>query len=293
MRVYARSRAVGLALALVATTALIGLRLAAAPTSTGYRHAMDAAPGGDLYEADPGWGLVLTTVTGHSQVRGVLPAAQPLALAADGSRLVMGTDRGLYQSSDGGVHWSAAPIPQGRYQAVWAGGSLALAAAWNGRLWSTRDAGLTWEAFPTPPGEDEFQAVTVGDGVIYAATLQHVIRSFDAGRVWEVTALPARVTALEPQAQQVLAATWDGALYTIDGAGSVQRLPNLPPGVWALGNGTAATTDGLAGLHGTPLDHREVTALVSAGNALYAGVARGPVYGSPDGGHSWVQVLDG
>ena len=109
MRVYARSRAVGLALALVATTALIGLRLAAAPTSTGYRHAMDAAPGGDLYEADPGWGLVLTTVTGHSQVRGVLPAAQPLALAADGSRLVMGTDRGPMAFQDYFVRERAVP----------------------------------------------------------------------------------------------------------------------------------------------------------------------------------------
>jgi hypothetical protein len=293
MRVYARSRAAGLALALVATTALIGLRLVAAPTSGGYRHAMDAAPGGDLYVADPGRGLVVATVTGHSLVRGGLPSGQPLALAADGQRLVLGTDRGLYQSTDGGGHWSAAPIPQGRYQAVWAGGSLGLAGGWNGRLWSTRDAGVTWEAFPTPPGDEEFQAVTVGDGVIYAATLQHVIRSFDAGRVWEVTGLPARVTALAPQGRQVLAATWDGRLYTIDGAGPAKRLPNLPAGVWALGNGTAATTDGLAGMHGTPLDHREVTALVSAGNALYAGVARGPVYGSPDGGHSWVQVLDG
>jgi hypothetical protein len=101
------------------------------------------------------------------------------------------------------------------------------------------------------------------------------------------------VTALEPEGQQVLAATWDGRLYTIDGQGAVTRLPALPPGVWALAAGRAATTDGLAGMQGTPLDHREVTALVSAGNALYAGIARGPVYGSPDGGRSWVRVLDG
>jgi photosystem II stability/assembly factor-like uncharacterized protein len=291
--VYAGSRAAGLVLALVATTALIGLRLAAAPTSSGYRHAMAAAPGGDLYEADAARGLVLATVAGRSLVRGGLPSGQPLALAADGRRLVLGTDRGLYQSGDGGAHWSAAAVAQGRYPAVWASGSLGLAGGWDGRLWSTRDAGATWEAFPTPPGDVEFQAVTVGDGVIYAATLQHVIRSFDAGRVWEVTALPARVTALEPEGQQLLAATWDGRFYRIDGQGAVTRLPDLSPGVWALAGGTAATTDGLVGMQGTPLDHREVTALISAGNALYAGIARGPVYGSPDGGRSWVRVLDG
>ena len=293
MRVYAGTRAAGLALALVVTAALVGLRLVASPTSDGYRHAMASAPGGGLYEADPGRGLVLATVAGHSLVRGELPAGQPLALAADGERLVLGTDRGLYQSADGGGSWSAAAIPQGRYAAVWAAGSLGLAGAWDGRLWSTRDAGATWEAFPTPPGDGEFQAVTVGDGVIYAATLQHVIRSFDAGRVWEVTGLPARVTALEAQGQQIRAATWGGRLYVIDGPGEVKRLPDLHPGVWALAGGRAATTDGLTGAEGTPLDHREVTALVSAGNVLYAGIARGPVYGSADGGRSWVRVLDG
>lgn len=283
----------GLALALIATIALLGLRLAVAPTAAGYRHAMAAAPNGDLYEADPARGLVLATVSGHSQVRGPLPAGLPLALAADGERLLLGTEVGLYQSSDGGAHWTAASVVQGHYPAVWAAGSLGLAGGWGGHLWSTRDCGQTWQGFTTPPGEDEFQALTVSDGVIYAATLRHVIRSFNAGRTWEVTGLPARVTALQPGGPDVLAATWDGRLYSIDAGGAVQRAGDLGAGVWALGGGFAATTDGLAELHGTPLDHREVTGLVvSAGGALYAGVARGPVYGSSDGGRSWVRVLD-
>ncbi len=257
-------------------------------------YAMAPAPNGDLYEAQAGRGLVLATAGGGSRVQGPLPAGLPLALAADGRRLLLGTDQGLYQSADGGAHWSAAAVIQARYPAVWAAGSLGLAGGWDGRLWSTRDAGRTWEAFTTPPGEDEFQALTVSDGVIYAATLRHVIRSVDAGRVWEVTELPARVTALEAGGQQVLAATWEGGLYSLAESGAVQRVGDLNAGVWAIGGGFAGTTDGLAGVRGTPLDRREVTALVvSAGGTVYAGVARGPVYGSADGGHSWLRVLDG
>jgi len=289
-----RVHAAGVVLALLATAVLIGLRVAAAPTASGYRHAMAAAPNGDLYEAEPGRGLVLATARGNSRVEGPLPAGLPLALAADGQRLLLGTDQGLYQSADGGAHWSPAAVPQSRYAVVWAAGSLGLAGGWGDRLWSTRDAGRTWEAFSTPPGDNEFQALTVSNGVIYVATLRHVLRSLDAGRIWEVTALPARVTALQPAGQQMLAATWEGGLYRLDESGSVDRISDLKAGVWALGGGFAGTTDGLAGARGTPLDHREVTALVaSAGGALYAGLARGPVYASADGGHSWVRVLDG
>ncbi|HEX6350683.1 MAG TPA: hypothetical protein VF160_15000 [Candidatus Dormibacteraeota bacterium] len=288
-----RVQAAGVAVALLATTVLLGLRIAAAPSAAGYRHAMAAAPNGDLYEAEPGRGLVLATAEGGSVVQGRLPAGLPLALAADGRRLLLGTDRGLYQSDDAGAHWSAAAVIQARYPAVWAGGSLGLAGGWGGRLWSTLDAGRTWEAFSTPPGEDEFQAVTVNEGVIYAATLRHVIRSFDAGRAWEVAALPARVTALEAAGRQVLAATWGGGIYSVDESGSVRRVADLKAGLWALDAGFAGTTDGLAGVHGSPLDHREVTAVVASGSgAVYAGLARGPVYGSADGGHSWIKVLE-
>src|SRR5690348_2873032 len=100
--------ATGVVLALLATTVLIGLRIAAAPTAAGYRHAMAAAPNGDLYEAQPGRGLVLATAGGNSVVEGPLPGGLPLALAADGQRLLLGTDQGLYQSADGGAHWSTA-----------------------------------------------------------------------------------------------------------------------------------------------------------------------------------------
>ena len=288
MRAYA-----GLVLALMATAALLGVRLAAAPTAAGYRHAMAAAPDGGLYEADPELGLVLAAPDGGSKVRGRLPPGLPLALAADRQQLLLGTDRGLFQSADGGAHWSASAVAQGRYPTVWVRSGLGLAGAWGGRLWRTLDAGATWEALPTPAGDAEYQVVTVSNAVIYAATLRQVTRSFDGGRAWEATRLPARVTALEALGDQVLAATWDGRVYSIDPTGGITARSRVGAGVWALAAGTAATTDGLAGLTGTPLDHREVTALVSAGSALYAGVARGPVYVSGDGGRAWRQVRQG
>lgn len=288
MRVYA-----GLLLALVGTAALLGVRLAAAPTAAGYRHAIAAAPDGGLYDADPERGLVLAAPDGGSAVVGRLPAGLPLALAADRQRLLLGTDRGLFQSADGGSHWVASAVAQGRYPAVWVRGGLGLAGAWGGGLWRTLDAGATWEAMPVPGGDAEYQVVAVSNAVIYAASLGQVTRSFDGGRAWQRTGLPARVTALEAQGDEVLAATWEGRLYSIDPAGGISTRPRIAAGVWALAAGTAATADGLQGLHGTPLDHREVTALVSAGSALYAGVARGPLYVSGDGGRSWRQVRQG
>src|SRR5204863_69813 len=92
-----RVHAAGVVLALLATTVLIGLRVAAAPTASGYRHAMAAAPNGDLYEAEPGRGLVLATARGNSRVEGPLPAGLPLALAAAGQR-----QRGPGQRPEGG-----------------------------------------------------------------------------------------------------------------------------------------------------------------------------------------------
>ncbi|MEP7105191.1 MAG: hypothetical protein ABI838_05035 [Chloroflexota bacterium] len=288
MRVYA-----GLLVALAATAALLGVRLAAAPTADGFRHAMAAAPGGGLYEADPGRGLVLAAPDGTSSVQGPLPGGLPLALAADQHRLLLGTDRGLFQSADGGAHWSASAVALGRYPAVWVSGELGLAGAWGGRLWRSLDAGATWEGLPTPAADSQYQAVTAAAGVIYAATLQHVNRSLDAGQMWEPTALPARVTALLAEGAQVRAATWDGRVYAIDPTGAIRPQPRVAAGVWALAAGTAATADGLAALTGTPLDHREVTAVVSAGSALYAGVARGPVYASADGGRAWRRIGKG
>jgi hypothetical protein len=288
LRVYA-----GLLLALVATAAVLGVRLAAAPTADGYRHAMAAAPGGALYLADPERGLVLAAADGSSTVQGRLPGGLPLALAADQRRLLLGTDRGLFQSADAGAHWSASAVGLGRYAAVWVSGDLGLAGAWGGRLWRTLDAGTTWEGLPTPAADSQFQAVTVVRGVIYAATLLHVNRSLDAGQVWEPTALPPRVTAFLVEGDQLRAATWEGGVYVIDPTGAISSQPRVAAGVWALAPESAATADGLAGLTGTPLDHREVTAVVSAGSALYAGVARGPVYASADGGRTWRQVGKG
>jgi len=123
------------------------------------------------------------------------------------------------------------------------------------------------------------------------ATLTGVIVSVDRGASWMAAERPAsRATAISATLQGVVVGSWRGEVDRLQ-VTSAQSLGDVHAGIWALTETLVATTDGLRGVHaGTPLDHAEVTALVSSGSAVYAGVARGPLYRSADGGGTWSRV---
>src|SRR5579864_9319981 len=101
MRLNGRRLAAVLAMFLV-TGALLAARFAAAPTAEGYRHAMAAGPNDGLYAIDASGRTVLVDAAGDVEVRGATLGGLPLAMSADGERLLLGTDQGLQRSDDGG-----------------------------------------------------------------------------------------------------------------------------------------------------------------------------------------------
>lgn len=295
MRSYVRRWAALVAI-FAFTGLLVGARLAAAPNASGFRHAIAAAPDGALYEVDGSGRALLFGPQGGVEVRGHASGDLPLALAADGDRLLLGTDRGLEWSDDGGRTWSRTG-PPGRFPALMVEGDTALAGAWAGSLQLTQDRGRTWTALSTP-GAREFQAIASSAGVWYVATLTSVLVSVDRGASWSEIPVP-RVTALSAGPGGVLAGTWRGQVLAL----SLDRPPapvaDLNAGIWAVQDGMAATTDGLRYLSGAPecLDrrpepvaHAEVSALVVSESSVYAGVAGHGVYrGGACGGFTPLQ----
>lgn len=287
---HVRRRVYGAAAAVLVTAGLLLARIGAAPTAQGYRHAIAAGPGGTLYAAEQGR-LLQVVPQGGVKPLGATGPASPLALAAEGGRLLLGTDSGVSVSVDGGASWRSAPVPPGRYPAVWLSGTTMVAGQWAGRIWRSGDAGASWASMGSPGG-GEYQAFAESQGNLYAATLTGVLRSPD-GMTWESTGLPSRVTALSASPGGLLAGDWRGDLYSLDLPGPPRRVQSTGAGVWALSGSLMATTDGIRGGPAVGLRGKEISALVSAGPVLYAGVARGPVLDSTDGGLTWRTVLEG
>ena len=287
MRLNGRRLAAVLAMFLF-TGGLLASRFAAAPTAEGYRHAMAAAPGDSLYAIDAGGRALVIDPAGGALVRGQTLGGLPLALSADGERLLLGTDQGLQWSGDGGRTWRRTG-PAGRYPAVLLDGDTALGGAWAGSLDLSQDGGRTWRALPTP-GAHEFEAIAASGANWFVATLTSVIVSGGDGRAWREVG-PSRVTAFHADGAGVIAGTWRGEVLRLTSFLPPQPLADLHAGIWAVSGGLFATTAGLRGAGaGTPLEHAEVSALVASGPALYAGVARGPIYGSFDKGLTWQRV---
>ena len=286
VRVYG-GRLAAMVAALLFTAALLGARLAAAPTAEGYRHAVAAAPLGGLFAVEATRVLRIGPEGGVATVGRTL-GGLPLALSASDQDLLLGTDLGLQASEDGGRTWRWVG-PAGRYPAVLRDGGLLIGGAWGRGLEVSSDGGLNWQ-LQRLPGSNEVAAVTDSGGPTwYAATLTGVDVSIDRGRTWQATAAGSRVTALHTDGAGALAGTWSGRLYRLNGA-AASEVADAHAGIWSVEGTLLATTDGLRGTADPQLAHAEVTALVASGAALYAGVARGPLYRSLDGGVRWLRI---
>lgn len=275
--------------ALVFTAALLGARLATAPTAEGFRHAIAPAPLDGLFVVDGTRALRVGPEGGVATVGHTL-GGLPLALAASDQDLLLGTDRGLQASEDGGHSWRWVG-PAGRYPAVLRDGGLLIGGAWGRGLEVSSDAGLNWQ-LQRLPGSNEVAAVGDSGGPTwYAATLTGLDVSIDRGRTWQPMAVASRVTALQTDRAGALAGSWTGRLYRLNGL-AASEVADVHAGVWSVAGGLVATTDGLRGTADPQLAHAEVTAVVGSGAALYAGVARGPLYRSLDGGVRWLRIAD-
>lgn len=173
------------------------------------------------------------------------------------------------------------------------------AGTWGAGLYRSTDAGATWQAasLPAPdcpePACDPrlFQiralAQSAGGGLYLSRWGGGIYRSADQGRTWEFIASPLNgIFPQDPERDPLLveqfliitptgndetiyAATHDGVYFSIDGGDRWQQA-----------------------VEGIPEenDSRQIQALATDGNTLYAGSFGGGVFASKDWGQSWQSI---
>ncbi|MDO9711883.1 WD40/YVTN/BNR-like repeat-containing protein [Paracraurococcus lichenis] len=250
-----------------------------------------------------------------------LGGATALAIdPTDANRLLLGTESGLYASSNGGRDWSveAPALALGSVLALVfsADGRHALAATGAGLF--RREAEGGWRAVPLPRGAAPARALLRGDdGGVYLAGWTGLFRSDDGGTSWSSAAggLPrAPVASLLaiPGSPETLLAVLQGRIWaSSDGGRSWEaRGAGLPPAgmealggdpgrsgrLWAGGGGALfRSEDGGARWRraGAPLSEPNTTmhAVAARGDVLLATTDRG-LYRSTDGGENWALLGD-
>lgn len=195
---------------------------------------------------------------------------------SDAGRLYVLGGSGVLATDDGGATWRAASggLPGLATQAVAAGeNGILYAGLVFGGVATSRDGGVTWSAAPAIPELDSVLALALDAGgpqIAYAGTYSgHVFRTEDGGATWSVagTGLPRAtiwgLAAHPERAGRVLAATEVG-VYRLGAAG------------WRLSSSGLPNT-GVRTLVHAPPDSRIV----------YAGLERGGVWVSANGGGRW------
>ncbi|MBE3589347.1 MAG: redoxin domain-containing protein [Firmicutes bacterium] len=146
--------------------------------------------------------------------RGVPPVAagdRALSLARSGSRLWVGTDRGLFTSADAGRTWTQAPAPPGPVTQLVSGpGGAPVAAVAGGRLWvglaggRPEAAGLAGPVAAAALWIDADHLAAWTESGLWVAPLQDAARKEAWRRIAHAAALPDAPRAL---------------IFTVDGRG--------------------------------------------------------------------------
>lgn len=218
-----------------------------------------------------------------------------LALTADGTTVLVGTNHGVFTSDDGGSTWTdrgcpppRCPTAEDRFRPYFdpSDPERALAAVPGGvARWAGRSA--PWVAANDGLRNTTVHAIRVAaDGTLWVATYaQGIFRSEDGGATWDYAGgtLPYGMWREEAPPFYVT------SLTEIDGG----MVAGTTLGVRATRDG-GTTWGWLGGSQGTVLgflqDPSRTATLIEA--AVSSGLTSGGLYVSPDGGATWTEKLD-
>jgi hypothetical protein len=252
------------------TLVAAGDRVYAGGDGRGWRP-VDFAPGADAAtEFLPGG-------HGHGPAHAAPTAVQ--SLAAGGGALYVGTASGLYAGTAGALRDAGLPgqnveaiaVDPADPRVVWTASTAGvLRSADGGRTWTEAGAGL---AEP----EDVTALATAGDQA-YASDTTGVFAWSASSGSWSRTSDQASVIGLSASA--------DGPLYAASAGGEVRERWG---GTWRT-LAAPALVHAHTGSDHAASDHAGLQAVLPYAGRLFAvGVPFG-VMGSPDGGHTWVQL---
>lgn len=214
-----------------------------------------------------GAGVFRSTDLGASWSQTDLNNVSVLSLTRQSDRVLAGTDKGIFVSGDGGIHWS--PItPEGSpmYAAAIACVGTHLYAGLFGGMLRSSDDGATWNPVDGVPSSVWINAITSLGGTIFVGTNgSGVYRSTDSGKTW--TSVRTGLTnltvgAIAAAGNTILAGTGHGVFRSTD-------------------NGTTWKP--------TEFPNEEVRAVAFSGTKVYAASSRS-VYQSADDGATWLSM---
>jgi len=187
-------------------------------------------------------------------------------LAAIGSRIFAGTDRGLYASTDAGANWfhSDDGMQPAIINAFAVSGRNVLAGTWG--VFLSTDAGLTWKAFERGMTDGYVSALAIRDTLFYAAASNGVFRSSLNAPQW-TSCNTGPEGSMYPQAVCTL--------------GSEVFVGGPPGGVYRSTDGGITWAREMSGVTDGYID-----CLLADGTKLWAGTPSG-VFASIDSGATW------
>lgn len=219
----------------------------------GERFRSEVAIGEKITIADESYTITAIPSETELKVTPQLSESTPTTFTtSERSFLFVGTDNGVYRSSDQGQNWYARGLETASVRAliaIAASDSLSLYAGTDQGIFRSRDHGNTWELKNLPQAIISLATLTI-DGVVYlfAGTKSNgVYRSPDEAETWQQTLLIQSITALTVRGTALFAAIIEGKVFATQDAGDH----------WTeIDAGTIAT---------------EVTSLTVAQNSLVAG----------------------
>jgi photosystem II stability/assembly factor-like uncharacterized protein len=219
--------------------------------------------------------------------------------------VMLGGDGAIYRTRDGGVQWTALPVPAFSFASVyfsdpshgWILGTIASAdqSTFTSQFFSTSDAGDNWVALPQPPafpflGKGGFNAIAFrgpSEGWLGGFAAQPTVNStLDGGATWHSVPLPVTVVAKGGFA--------DGSAPLLET--TVTLLPGA--GVLAVVFDTNATPVGLTSFDGgstwrrisPPPGETAYSDFVFQDTFHWWAMRNGTLFRSSNAGQSWMQV---